>query len=89
MYEKRRLAIMKFFQLIVEASTTINDNLNKASRAVFNVFSKPDKKDYNDLNSLYNQLSEESDKQRIANDFFKIGKDLYNSLDKYEAKHGF
>lgn len=77
---------MKFYDNLLAFSCNIGKRVIKITNYFANkLFGKPqDNNDYLDYNGLF-----ENDQRKIAGDFFKIGKDMYSALNKYEEKQGF
>lgn len=77
---------MSFFNVIFTMTNEIADNIAKQAQVISKRLLGLDAKSISD--NLYLQKAK-TDKEKIASDFRRIGKDMYTALDKYEAKHGY
>lgn len=76
---------MGFFNVIFTITNEVTDSIAKWAQLITEGFPKLSTKN---KNTSYNQHVNESDKEKIAGDFRRIGKDMYVALDRYEATHG-
>ncbi|APU45380.1 hypothetical protein [Limosilactobacillus fermentum] len=77
---------MKFFDAIFIVTNMVTDNISKGTQTFFEGVSKLVTKN---VSANFYRQANESDKEKIAGDFKRIGNDMYVALDKYEAKHGY
>lgn len=77
---------MKFLNVIFTMTNEVTDSIAMLTQVITESFSKLSTK--NDNGNFY-QLVQQTDKEKITDDFKKIGNDMYLALGKYEAKHDY
>lgn len=77
---------MKFLNVIFTMTNEVTDSITMLTQVITESFSKLSTK--NDNGNFY-QLVQQTDKEKITDDFKKIGNDMYLALGKYEAKHDY
>ena len=77
---------MKFLNVIFTMTNEVTDSIAMLTQVITESFSKLSTK--NDNSNFY-QLVQQTDKEKITDDFKKIGNDMYLALGKYEAKHDY
>ncbi|MGU9970909.1 hypothetical protein [Limosilactobacillus fermentum] len=76
---------MKVFKEIVVITNSASNEFSK----LFVNFSKAVFGTQKNTKPTYYQNAKQIDKEHIASDFQKIGRDMYKALKKYEVKHGY
>ena len=71
---------MRFFNAIYTLTDVVADNIAKGTQSFIENLLKLESRNAN---------TEMTDKEKISEDFRRIGEDMYIALDKYEAKHGY
>ncbi|WP_302175511.1 hypothetical protein [Limosilactobacillus ingluviei] len=77
---------MKFLNVIFTMTNEVTDSIAMLTQVITESFSKLSTK--NDNGNFY-QLVQQTDKEKITDDFKKIGNDMFLALGKYEAKHDY
>ena len=77
---------MRFFNAIYTLTDVVADNIAKGTQSFIENLLKLESGNAN--TDIYQQ-AEMTDKEKISEDFRRIGEDMYIALDKYEAKHGY